>query len=73
MWQFGNKVQGDEDGARGVHLFAAYLLVAEDRLKAVLLEGWARDEDDPILALSLESVVPEELMKERMVYEAIYC
>ncbi len=54
-------------------LFAAYLLVAEDRLKAVLSEGWAKEEDDPILGLSLEFGVPEELMRERMVYEAIYC
>ena len=58
---------------READLFAAYLLVSGDRLKTVLSEGWARDEDDPILGLSLEFGVPEELMRERMVYEAIYC
>lgn len=58
---------------READLFAAYLLVTEERLKSVLSEGWAKDEDDPVLALSLEFGVPEELMRERMVYEAIYC
>ena len=54
-------------------VFAAYLLVPEGKLRAELSNGWAKDEEDPVLAMSLEFGVPEELMRERLIYEAIHC
>ena len=58
---------------READLFAAYLLVPDTRLSEVLRQGWVQEDDDPVLALALEFGVPEELLRERLVYAGIHC
>ena len=56
---------------READLFAAYLLVREVKLRPVLQQGWIREAGDPVLGLALEFRVPVELMRERLILEAV--
>ena len=56
---------------READIFAAYLLVPDARLNDALVQGWVQENDDPVLAL--EFAVPEELLRERLVYQGINC
>lgn len=58
---------------READIFAAYLLVPDARLNDALAQGWVQEDDDPVLALALEFAVPEELLRERLVYQGISC
>lgn len=51
---------------RDAEIVAAYFLIPEEKLKAILKEEWINDSPDPIPELAEEFQVPEELMRKRL-------
>ena len=54
---------------REAEVFAAYLLIPEDKLNILLKEEWMKESLDPILELSEEFQVSEHFMKKRLEFE----
>ena len=54
---------------REAEVFAAYLLIPEDKLNAILNEEWVKDSLDPIHELAEEFQVSEHFMKKRLEFE----
>ncbi|HEC92525.1 MAG TPA: ImmA/IrrE family metallo-endopeptidase [Candidatus Atribacteria bacterium] len=56
---------------REAEVFAAYLLIPEGKLKAILNEDWVKDSLDPIPELAEEFQVSEHFMKKRLEVERL--
>jgi len=57
---------------RGAEVFAAYLLIPEDKLKEVLNQEWVKEHSNPISELTEEFQVSENFMRKRMEFLKIY-
>jgi len=51
-------------------VFAAYLLIPEDKLNEKLKEEWIKDSPDPIPELAEEFQVSENFMRKRLKFKA---
>lgn len=58
---------------READLFAAYLLIPEEKLNELLSEEWLKDSPDPVSELAEEFQVTEELMRKRLEFEKGDC
>jgi Zn-dependent peptidase ImmA (M78 family) len=52
-------------------VFAAYLLIPEDKLNERLKEEWVKESPDPIPALAEEFQVSENFMKKRLEFKSL--
>jgi len=57
---------------REAEVFAAYLLIPEDKLKEVLSQEWVKEHPNPIPELAEEFQVSENFMRKRMEFLKIY-
>lgn len=57
---------------REAEVFAAYFLIPEEELNAVLKEEWVKESTDPIPELAEEFQVSENFMKKRLKFEDIF-
>jgi Zn-dependent peptidase ImmA (M78 family) len=53
-------------------VFAAYLLIPEDKLEEKLKEEWVQESPDPVLELAEEFQVSENFMKKRLKFKEMY-
>jgi Zn-dependent peptidase ImmA (M78 family) len=53
-------------------LFAAYFLIPEERLNAILAQDWFRESPNQITTLAEEFQVPEELARKRLEFKKIF-
>jgi len=53
-------------------VFAAYLLIPEDKLNAILQQEWVKESPNPIPALAEEFQVSPNFMKKRLEFWQIY-
>ena len=56
---------------READLFAAYFLIPEKKLKAILKKEWVKESPNPIPQLAEKFQVPEELMRKRLEFETM--
>jgi Zn-dependent peptidase ImmA (M78 family) len=56
---------------READLFAAYFLIPNENLKAILEKEWVKKSSNPIPELAEVFQVPEELMKKRLEFEGL--
>ena len=52
--------------------FAAYLLIPEDKLNAILQQEWVKESPNPIPALAEEFQVSPNFMKKRLEFWEMY-
>jgi Zn-dependent peptidase ImmA (M78 family) len=55
-----------EERRKRLEVFAAYLLIPEDRLNEKLKEEWVKESPDPIPELAEEFQVSENFMRKRL-------
>ena len=55
-----------EDKKKEAEIFAAYLLIPEDKLNEKLKEEWVKESPDPIPELAEEFQVSENFMRKRL-------
>ena len=52
-------------------MFAAFFLIPEEKLNAILKEDWIKESPDPVLELSEEFQVPPDLIRKRLEFERL--
>jgi len=57
---------------REAEVFAAYLLIPEDKLKEILTQEWVKEHPNPIPELAEEFQVSENFMRKRLEFLRIY-
>jgi len=57
---------------REAEVFAAYLLIPEDKLKEILSQEWVKEHPNPIPELAEEFQVSENFMRKRLEFLRIY-
>jgi Zn-dependent peptidase ImmA (M78 family) len=53
-------------------VFAAYLLIPEDKLNVLMNEGWLENSSDPILELAEEFQVSKNFMRKRLILKRLF-
>jgi len=61
-----------EDIEREAEVFAAYLLIPEDKLKEMLDQEWVKESYDPVPILAEEFMVSPHFMRKRLKFLEIY-
>jgi Zn-dependent peptidase ImmA (M78 family) len=62
----GSTTGSREDKKKKLKIFAAYLLIPEDKLNEKLKEEWVKESPDPIPELAEEFQVSENFMRKRL-------
>ena len=68
---FTNKLKVREK-EREAEVFAAYLLIPEDKLKELLSQEWVKEHPNPIPELAEEFQVSENFMRKRLEFLRVY-